>query len=66
MGFGLTLGPLLSSAVYGTLGYTNTFYFYAAFIAFFGLGTTFFMPSRLDDPDAPVEKAKVGEAEEGA
>jgi hypothetical protein len=55
MGFGLTLGPLLSSAVYGSLGYTNTFYFYAGFMAFFGLGSTLFMPSRLDNPDKPVD-----------
>ena len=49
MGFGLTLGPLLSSAVYGSLGYTNTFYFYAGFMAFFGLGSTLFMPNRLNE-----------------
>lgn len=53
MGFGLTLGPLISAAVYGTLGYTNTFYFYAGFIAFFGLGTTLFMPARLNTNDPP-------------
>jgi hypothetical protein len=58
MGLGLTLGPLLSAAVYGSLGYTNTFYFYAGFMAFFGLGTTFFMPSRLDDPEVPKEKTE--------
>jgi len=64
MGFGLTLGPLLSSAVYGSLGYTNTFYFYAGFIAFFGLGTCCFMPKRLDNPDVKHTEEKKSESEE--
>ena len=48
MGIGLTLGPIMSSAVYKTLGYANTFYFFAAFITVFGFISVFFMPARLD------------------
>ena len=48
MGFGMALGPFITSAVYKILGYTNTFYFSAGLIAFFGLGTTIFIPARLN------------------
>lgn len=48
MGIGLTLGPLLNACVYDHLGYEKTFLAYAGFIAFFGLGSTLFMPNRLN------------------
>ena len=57
MGVGLTLGPLMSSGIYNFLGYSNTFYFFSAFITVFGFGCVCFMPARID-------KVQAGEAEE--
>ena len=48
LGLGLTLGPLVSSAVYPFFGYSNTFYFFAAFIFVFGQLSAFFLPKRFD------------------
>jgi MFS family permease len=48
MGIGMTLGPVLSSLVYGSIGYSNTFFFYAAFISIFGIGSACFIPSNID------------------
>jgi predicted MFS family arabinose efflux permease len=48
MGIGLTAGPLLNAIMYDHLGYKQTFLAYAAIIGFFGLGSTLFMPSRLN------------------
>jgi MFS family permease len=48
MGIGMTLGPVLSSAVYESLGYSNTFFFYAAFISLFGIGSACFIPANID------------------
>ena len=57
MGIGLTLGPLMSSAVYGVLGYANTFYYFAVFIFVFGFGSVCFMPARIDKViDVELEK----------
>jgi MFS family permease len=48
MGIGMTLGPVITSAVYEPLGYTKTFIFYAAFIAVFGIFSASFIPERVD------------------
>jgi len=59
MGIGLTLGPLMSSAVYGVLGYANTFYYFAVFILVFGFGSVLFMPARIDKViDCELEKTE--------
>jgi hypothetical protein len=48
MGIGMTLGPVMSSAIYSFAGYSNTFFFYALFISIFGIGSACFIPSRID------------------
>lgn len=61
MGIGLTLGPVMCSAVYDKLGFTNTFLYFAAFTVIFGFSSVAFIPSsvdklRKDEPEAPVRQ----------
>ena len=49
MGFGLTLGPILCSFVFSSLGFAGTYLFFAVFLLTFGLLTTCFIPRRLDE-----------------
>ena len=62
-GVACALGPLIGSIVYGWLGYINTFYFFTAYIAFFGFGSVFMIPSRVNNT---AEEDEEGEEEENA
>ncbi|MBJ7298729.1 MAG: MFS transporter [Dolichospermum sp.] len=50
-GAGLTLGPLMGSLAYRWLNYTDTFYFFAAYMLVLGLISVFNIPSRLNDSE---------------
>ena len=59
MGIGMTLGPVMSSALYGKLGYSNTFFFYSGFISVFGIGSACFLPDRLDQKAKKKEEKRI-------
>jgi len=50
-GAGLTLGPLMGSLAYRWLNYTDTFYFFAAYMLILGLISVLNIPSRLNDSE---------------
>jgi len=55
-GVGLTLGPVISSMVFGTVGYSGTFFFFAILISVIGVITVYCMlPKRLDGKDEEEE-----------
>lgn len=47
-GIACALGPLLGSLVYGWLDYIGCFYFFTVYIAVFGFGSVYLIPSRLN------------------
>lgn len=65
-GVGLTLGPVLSSAVNSFTGYSGTFFFFGALIAILGVITVYtLLPQRLDGVEAePEEEEKDENAED--
>jgi MFS family permease len=46
--FGMAMGPVISSLVYPSLGYTYTFFFFGALLIVFGMIPIFFVPDRVN------------------
>lgn len=66
-GMACALGPLLGSVVYGWLGYVGTFYFFTAYIAFFGFTSVLMIPGRVnttvdadEDGEGEADGAEIG------
>ena len=49
VGFGLTIGPLISALVIDSFGFAGTYFFFAFFILIFGALPVWATPNRLDD-----------------
>ena len=48
IGVGMTFGPVIGALINGWIGYVNTFYFFAVFIAVFGFISIYFIPSSIN------------------
>lgn len=56
IGVGMTFGPVIGALIFGWVGYVNTFYFFAGFIAVLGGTCIFFLPSRLNNSESASEQ----------
>ena len=48
IGFGLLIGPVIGSFVYGQFGFSGTFYFFSLLMAMMFMFSLAFLPSRLN------------------
>lgn len=55
LALGMLMGPVLSSAVFPLFKYAGTFIFYGVTIAFFGMGSCWMLPNRLNSSKAAQE-----------
>ena len=56
LGFGLMMGPVISTFVVHWFKYQGTLFFFACLIPAVGLSTVMCLPARLNNPDTPPEE----------